>query len=91
MNHVSRLITRHQASLTANIVDPHRALQKVNVVDQNKQVCGLIQQKSVPRLRNVAGVIENCHSDDLLRDDDGNPCTYGDPGEYVGRPTAITL
>ena len=72
-------------------MDPHRALQEVYVIYQDQKVRRLIQEKSVPRLCNVAGIKEGRHADDLLRDDDGNARAGSDPSEDISRAAAVAL
>jgi hypothetical protein len=55
-------------------MDPHRPLQDVDVVHQNQDVRGLIQQKGMPRRRHVGRVIGDRHTKDELRSNDSDTC-----------------
>ena len=72
-------------------MNPHGATKQVDVVHHDQRIDGLVDEESVPRLRNIRWVPEYRHTKAQLGNDDGNPCTDRYPGEHVRGSAAVAL
>lgn len=72
-------------------MDPERPLQQGDIIQQYQSVNGLVNEKSVPRLRTIIWIPEDGNSHQQIRGNDGDASTYRNPGTYIGDTTAIAL
>jgi hypothetical protein len=70
---------------------PESMPQKENIINEDKEIKSLVEQKSMPWLSDILGVEECRHAKHELRCDDGNTGTYCDPGENVHHATRVAL
>ena len=72
-------------------MDPERALQQGDIIQQYQSIDGLVNEKRVPRLGFIVWIPEDGNSYQQIRGNDGNASTYRNPGIDIGDATAIAL